>query len=109
MIDAPSWDDPPAAEMLPMPKVHTLTPEQIDGTACPWCSKPLGDTGMKLGPRIRVADGAVRRWLPRACRKCVGVQAARVYRIHIGSCARCSHRDYCPDSRALRALALECG
>lgn len=108
-MNPPTWDDPNAAELLPMPRTYTLNAEQIDGKACVWCAKKLGGEGLKLGPRIRVADAAVRRWLPRACRPCTGAQAARVYRLHIRTCARCSHQDYCPDSRALYTLALECG
>jgi hypothetical protein len=90
-----------------MPKDHTLTKGQINGATCVWCAKQLDDTGLRLGPRIRVADGGIVRWLPRACRPCVGIEAARVYQIHIRICARCSHRDYCPDSRALHKLAEE--
>lgn len=98
-----------AVEMLPMPKAHTLTGEQIEGKTCVWCAKRLGEgVGLSLGPRIRVAPGGVRRWLPQACRPCTGVEAARVYQLHIRTCARCSHRDYCPDSIALHTLALEC-
>jgi hypothetical protein len=98
-----------AVEMLPTPKLRSLTPEQIEGGACPWCGFRLAaDAGVRLGPRIGVAGGAIERWFPRACRPCVGKAAARVYRIHVRTCARCSHRDYCPDSRGLHALALEC-
>ncbi|GGR61547.1 hypothetical protein GCM10010251_93030 [Streptomyces aurantiogriseus] len=96
-----------ALEMLAMPKTHTLTKRQMEGTVCVWCKENLDDTCLRLGPRIRVADGGIQRWLPRACRPCTGKEAARVYRIHIRACARCSHRDYCPDSRALHKLALE--
>ena len=98
-----------AVEMLPMPKLRTLTPEQIEGGACPWCGERLPDgTGMRLGPRIGVAGGGVERWFPRACRPCVGKTAARVHRLHTGACARCSHGEHCPDGRALHRLALEC-
>jgi hypothetical protein len=94
-------------ELLPMPKVHTLSAEQIDGTACVWCPKQLGDTGLRLGPRIRVDGARVQQWLPRSCRPCASREAGRVHHIHIRTCARCSHGEYCPDSRALRKLALE--
>lgn len=96
-----------AVELLAMPKTYTLTDEQIEGTVCVWCTKQLGDTGLRLGPRIRVAGAGVQRWLPRSCRPCASGEAARVYRIHIRACARCSHGEYCPDSVALHKLALE--
>lgn len=96
-----------AVELLAMPKTYTLTSEQIEGTACVWCIKPLGDTGLRLGPRIRVAGTGVQRWLPRACRPCISLEAARVHQIHLRTCARCSHGEHCPDSRALHNLALE--
>ncbi|MGW1532350.1 hypothetical protein [Streptomyces aureus] len=98
-----------AVEMLPMPRVRSLTPEQIEGAACPWCAIHVdGDAGLRLGPRIGVTGSGIARWFPRACRPCVGKAAARVYRLHVRTCARCSHRDYCPDSKALHALAQEC-
>lgn len=103
------FEDAGAVELLPMPRTHTLSAEQIDGAACVWCAKKVSDTGRKLGTRIRVAEGTVKRWRPRACRPCIGAQAARVYRLHVRTCGRCSHRDYCPDSQALHRLALECG
>lgn len=97
-----------AVELLAMPKTHTLTKKKLSGTVCVWCGKHLDEDGLKLGPRLRVASGGVQRWLPRACRPCAGREAARVCAIHITTCARCSHHDYCPDSRALHRLALEC-
>lgn len=96
-----------ATEMLPTPKAHTLTDHQINGITCVWCAKQLGNNGVKLGPRLRVANGGIHRWKPRGCKPCTGQQAARVYTVHVKACARCSHRDYCPDSHALHALALE--
>ena len=97
-----------AAEMLPMPKAAGLTAAKMDGTVCVWCGRTPDGGGVKLGPRISVIAGALKRWFPRACRACAGKKAASVYQLHIQTCARCSHQDYCPDSRALHALALEC-
>lgn len=94
-----------AAEMLPLPRASSLTQAQIDGTACVWCKAP--DGLIALGPRVRPVAGELRRWHPRACRPCAGRKAVSVYRLHISTCARCSHRNYCPDSQALHALALE--
>lgn len=97
-----------AVEMLPLPMAAGLASAQIDGTTCVWCGRTPDGGGIKLGPRIRrTAEGLV-RWHPRACRACAGRQAARVYKIHVTTCPRCTHRDYCPDSQALYALALEC-
>ena len=96
-----------AAEMLPTPKVADLTDAQIDGSVCVWCERTPDGGGIKLGPRIRPTARSVERWFPRACRACAGREAARVYKIHVTTCARCGHRDYCPDSQALYALALQ--
>lgn len=97
-----------AAAMLPMPRTAGLASEQMDGTVCVWCARTPDGGGIVLGPRISVIGGSLRRWEPRACRPCASRQAARVYGIHIGTCARCSHGDFCPDSHALHRLALEC-
>ena len=96
-----------AVEMLPVPRGHTLTTAQVDGDVCVWCEKKLADTGRRLGPRIRVTSGGVHQWVPRACQPCISRQAARVHDLHLTTCARCTHRDYCPDSQALHKLALE--
>lgn len=99
-------DDSSALEMLVMPRVHTLAADQIEGSACVWCaSQPKDGTALRLGPRIRIAEDGVRRWWPRACRPCAAAEAGRVYEVHIHSCGRCSHRQYCADSRALYRLA----
>ncbi len=88
-----------AVEMLPIPKAASL-----DRACCVWCSGPAS---VNLGPRIRPATGGVKRWFPRACRTCTSLEAARVHQLHITTCARCTHRDYCPDSHALQELAQE--
>ncbi len=94
-----------AVEMLPTPKADGLDADHLAGACCVWCGGP---TSVALGPRIRPAAGGVQRWFPRACRTCTGRKAVDVYRLHTTTCARCSHRDYCPDSQALHELALEC-
>lgn len=91
------------AEMLPVPKAAGLASERVDGKRCVWCS---GAASMELGTRLSVIDGTLKRWEPRACRSCARREAGRVYDIHIGACARCTHGDYCPDARALYTLAL---
>jgi hypothetical protein len=107
MTDSP-WQNANAAELLPAPKAHTLQAPQIEGSTCVWCAQALTeDTQVPLGIRIRVSEGTVKRWRPNACLPCAGAQAARVYRLHMRTCARCSHRDYCPDSQALYTLALQ--
>lgn len=93
-----------AVGMLPMPNARSLARKRIDGACCVWCG---GTAVMDLGPRLSVVDGALKRWEPRACRPCAAREAARVYGIHIQSCARCTHHDYCPDARALHALSRE--
>lgn len=93
-----------AVEMLPMPRAAGLDAAQLDGTRCVWCSR---NPELGLGPRISVIAGALKRWEPRACRPCTSREAERVYGIHVRTCPRCSHRDPCPDSQALHALALQ--
>ena len=93
-----------AVEMLPMPRVTTLQPEQIEGTVCVWCAST---PNLGLGPRISVMGGALARWFPRACTTCAATEAGRVVAIHIRSCHRCTSRAYCQDARALHALAAK--
>ncbi|MER6955016.1 hypothetical protein [Streptomyces sp. NPDC000618] len=91
------------AEMLPVPRAAGLASERIEGKRCVWCG---GADTAEQGPRLSVIGGTLKRWEPRACRSCTGREAGRVYDVHITACARCIHRDYCPDSKALYALAL---
>lgn len=92
-----------AAEMLPVPRAAGLAPEQVDGSRCVWCGK---GAAVDLGPRISPVGGTLLQWTPRACRACTGREAARVHGLHVATCARCSHNDYCPDSAALYRLSL---
>ncbi|MCT9084113.1 hypothetical protein [Streptomyces fulvoviolaceus] len=91
-----------AAEMLPAPKTADLTPKRISGTVCVWCGKT---PQVALGIRLSVIGDALSRWWPRACQPCAAREAARVHAIHLTTCARCTHRDYCPDAHALHSLA----
>ncbi|WP_327180664.1 hypothetical protein [Streptomyces sp. NBC_01334] len=92
-----------AAEMLPVPKAAGPASVRIDGKRCVWCG---GAASMDLGPRLSVIDRVLKRWEPRGCRSCAKREARRVHDIHITTCARCIHRDHCPESNALYALAL---
>ena len=92
-----------APEMLPVPKAAGLATERVEGKRCVWCGAAAT---VELGPRLSVVDAALQRWEPRACRSCARREASRVYDIHIRTCARCSHGEYCPDARALYTLAL---
>lgn len=96
-----------APEMLPMPTRARLAAAKVDGKVCVWCGTSPRFP-VKLGPRLRVVDGLLARWLPIGCRPCAGAQATRVYRLHIRTCARCVHREYCPDAKALHDLAVSC-
>lgn len=91
-------------EMLPVPKACDVAPERVDGTRCVWCGK---GPAVDLGPRISPIGGTLQQWAPRGCRSCVGREAARVYGLHVGTCPRCSHGEYCPDSQALRKLTAD--
>lgn len=92
-----------AVEMLPMPAGAQHDLAKFEGLACAWCSaKP--SPALKLGPRVSPVHGKLERWHPVGCRRCVRLEAVRVYGTHIRSCARCSHGEYCLDSRALHSL-----
>lgn len=93
-----------ATEMLPMPKATTLSEAQLGGRHCPWCG---GRPAMALGVRLSVANGALLRWKPRACRACTQEEAARVHRLHVQTCARCTPMVQCQDARALHALSTQ--
>lgn len=97
-----------AAEMLPLPKSAHLGIKKLDGKVCVWCGKKPSPP-VKLGPRIRPVEGSLLQWFPVGCRPCAGAKAIRVYQLHVRTCARCTHRDYCPDSQSLHDLALMCG
>ncbi len=94
-----------AAELLPTPKAAGLPAERLAGTRCVWCGGAATDA---LSARLSVVKGELVRWKPRSCLPCLRREAKRVYGIHITVCARCTHRDYCPDNKALYPLALEC-
>lgn len=91
-----------ALEMLPVPKPDQLAPARISGTHCVWCGS---GPAVGLGPRLSVIDGHLERWHPRACTPCTRREAAHVHGIHRTTCPRCTHREYCPDGRALYDLA----
>lgn len=88
-----------------MPKLDALTEAQIGGEVCVWCDRrprhPLA-----LGPRLSAQAGRLRCWHPIAHQRCAAQRAGKVYALHIETCARCIHRDYCMDARALYKLAL---
>ena len=90
-----------AVEMLPLPKVADLAPDRIEGERCVWCG---GAATVALGARLGVVGGKLLRLEPRSCRPCARREARRVYSIHITVCARCTHRDYCLDCKALYRL-----
>ncbi|GGW81294.1 hypothetical protein [Streptomyces galilaeus] len=92
-----------APELLPTPKAADLPAERLAGTRCVWCGGAATDA---LSARVSVVKGELLRWEPSSCRRCLRREAKRVYNIHIGVCARCTHRDYCPDSRALYELGF---
>uniref|UniRef100_A0AAU2A0J0 Uncharacterized protein n=1 Tax=Streptomyces sp. NBC_00093 TaxID=2975649 RepID=A0AAU2A0J0_9ACTN len=96
-----------ATQMLPVPRAGGLSRKRVEGKVCVWCRQALAGH-IDLGPRLSVIAGQLERWWPRGCRPCAGRNAARTYQAHIGTCASCTHRVYCLDSRALYALALEC-
>ena len=94
-----------ATEMLPVPKLIGLDDDQRAGLRCVWCGGP---PALTLGPRLGADTGELHRWTPRACRPCAAREAGHVYRAHGRTCAHCTPTVYCPDRRALHALALVC-
>lgn len=89
-------------QMLPVPE--TAGPLRGRGARgrCVWCGQ---EPELSLGPRLKVIDRKLHRWMPRACEPCARRKAAQVYASHRGSCARCTEREYCLDARALYCLA----
>lgn len=98
----PAFSD--AVEMLCVPRIWKLTAPYRHGEVCVWCGE---EPTLDLGPRLSSEDGKLVRWLPRSCLDCAAQEAARVHRIHVRVCARCTPFLYCPDSRALHALATK--
>jgi hypothetical protein len=92
--------------MLPLPRVPKLGPRRRNGLVCVWCR---GEAEVDLGPRIGVVRGRLERFFPRACRSCVRAEAERVHNLHARTCHRCAPGQYCPDRRALYALAHQTG
>ncbi|MFJ4692859.1 hypothetical protein [Streptomyces sp. NPDC088766] len=91
-----------ALEVLPVPKAADLPPARVEGKRCVWCGK-AAETA--IGARLSVIGGELHRWQPIGCRPCIRREAGRVYGIHVRVCARCSHRDYCPEGKALYDLS----
>ncbi|MFG2277502.1 hypothetical protein ACGFNQ_02290 [Streptomyces asoensis] len=103
-------DGPPAVgivTVLPVPRQSGLTPKQIRGAHCVWCSVQLTAAAVDLGRRQGSFMGVVGPWFPRACDPCTRKEARRIFDIHVTSCERCtqSARPYCPDKVALLRLA----
>jgi hypothetical protein len=93
-----------AVEMLCVPRARLLTEPYLDGKVCVWCGQ---EPTLDLGPRLSAVCGKLVPWRPQSCLDCAADEAARVHRIHLRVCARCTPFLYCPDSRALHALATK--
>lgn len=91
-----------AHQMLPLPRFKTLPATRTSGKRCVWCG---ATATVPLGPRLSTHNGTLHRWNPRSCDPCTRREAARVYQLHIRSCARCAPRLYCEDARALHELS----
>ncbi|MFJ4926798.1 hypothetical protein [Streptomyces sp. NPDC088736] len=96
-----------APQMLPMPRRANLGIRRIEGKVCVWCGISPS-TYVKLGPRIRRVGSVLEQWFPIGCRPCTGAHATGVHTRHLRTCARCTHREYCPDEEGLRKLAVSC-
>lgn len=96
------------ATAFPVPRQNSLTPEQIRGAHCVWCSVQLTAAAVSLGRRQGSFMGVVGPWFPRACDPCTRAEAGRVLDIHLRSCERCAGvPTYCPDRDELTKLARE--
>ncbi len=90
-------------EMLPMPKADMLTDRQLAGKACVWCGVQPRES-LDLA-RLSILNGGLRRWFPKAHRRCAAHEAGKVYELHRRMCARCAPRDFCPDATSLYRLS----
>lgn len=95
--------------LIPVPRQSGLTPEQVRGAHCVWCSAQLTAAAVSLGRRHGSYMGVWGPWFPRACDACTRTQARRVLDIHVVTCVRCSGRSHvsCPDGQRLHRLAQE--
>lgn len=96
-------------DLLPLPMLGKLTPEQIRGASCVWCTAPLtGATAIDFGACHGSLMGQATIWYPRACAPCTSKQARQEYATHPRTCEQCTDDPtVCGDRRALRRLALE--
>jgi hypothetical protein len=104
--------DEPAVDgraLLPLPSLDGLVEQQVRGYTCVWGGEALAnETAVNLGPRTKKRLGGTYQISPRACRSCVRQQAARVLRIHEGSCEQCTDdASRCGTRAALEQLARE--
>ncbi|MEU9337530.1 hypothetical protein AB0D49_30945 [Streptomyces sp. NPDC048290] len=95
---------PEALELLALPLLESLTPDQARGAVCVWgaTENPLtAETAIDLGEQH---DGD-RHWFPRACRQHTGKHAYRALQDHAPQCDNCI-RDAvsCTTGAALRYL-----
>jgi hypothetical protein len=98
-----------AAALLPVPRPHDVSADQLDGSACVWCARPLEDaTAVSLGARLKPSSDVY--WSPQACAECIRAAARRVLALHIGNCHACRPGSLgCGTRHLLRQLAsLRC-
>jgi len=112
MISSNQAEGPPAVDVvtvLPVPLQRSLSPEQVRGAHCVWCSEQLTAAAFDLGRRHGSYMGVYGPWFPRACDRCTRAQASRVLAIHDDACGRCTRvpHTYCPDRAGLARLARE--
>ncbi|WP_406200191.1 hypothetical protein OG331_25310 [Streptomyces sp. NBC_01017] len=96
-----------ALDLLPLPRVTSLSGLQARGAACVWCQIGLTiETAVDLGERPPGPGGVT--LFPRGCRDCVRAAALRTYGVHADTCEQCvDNPTLCDTRRALRRLALE--
>ncbi|WP_328433146.1 hypothetical protein [Streptomyces sp. NBC_00425] len=94
--------------VIPVPRQNDMSPEQVRGAHCVWCSVRLTAAAVSLDRRQGRYMGVYGPWFPRACDPCTRAQARRVLDVHLEACGRCPGVPTpCPDREALAKLARE--
>jgi hypothetical protein len=108
--DEPAVDAPvDARTLLPLPSLDHLVEQQVRGYVCVWGGEQLAnETAVNLGPRTKKRLGGTYQIFPRACPACTRDAAARVLRVHRGSCEQCTDdASVCSTRAALEQLARD--
>lgn len=98
-----------AVQLLDLPTLDGLTPDQVRGATCIWCDVGLTtDSAVDLGERKhRRLDGHYSTF-PRGCRADTHRAAVQALHDHAGSCEQCADdAEQCTVSRILYRLVRQ--